>query len=235
MRPVSFMEELLTIEAETKHFLGIRDRSHERTLMQELSKILEEAESLFGPRDSSFELAVPRVSECANPKTYIFHPLRQIRIYLTSYSKTQAWIASLELAHEAIHALNPAPFTWSPTGPTILEEGLAEYFAQRYVSRLYGLRFENEYDPKCDEVLRAVASLMAKNEFLIKELRMQQPAISKIDARLLVEVAGIESPHAEFLCSDFNRYWRTTSPSTGNTAQGGHRFVNWARSVWDSS
>jgi len=32
--------------------------------MQELLKIFKEAELLFGPRDASYQLSVPRVTEC---------------------------------------------------------------------------------------------------------------------------------------------------------------------------
>jgi hypothetical protein len=47
---LEFMEDLLRIEAEVKHFFGGTDRSYEQTLMDELLKIIEEAELLFGPR-----------------------------------------------------------------------------------------------------------------------------------------------------------------------------------------
>jgi hypothetical protein len=49
----------------------------------------------------------------------------------------------------------------------------------------------------------------ARNEFVIKTLRTRQPIISKIDEKLLVEVAGIDLGEAKFLCSDFLSYWRT--------------------------
>ena len=44
------MEDLLAIEAETKFLLTAKDRSYEQTLMQELLRIFEQAERLFGPR-----------------------------------------------------------------------------------------------------------------------------------------------------------------------------------------
>jgi hypothetical protein len=114
----------------------------------------------------------------------------------------------LELAHEAIHLLSPAPFG---KGPTILEEGLAEYFAQRYADRIHGLTFERGANPKADDVMRAVSALLAKNEFVIRDLRKRQPVISKIDEKLLVEVARIEPDQAKFLCTDFLSYWRVAT------------------------
>jgi len=50
MRTLRLMEDLLAIEAETKFLLTAKDRSYEQTLMQELLRIFEQAERLFGPR-----------------------------------------------------------------------------------------------------------------------------------------------------------------------------------------
>lgn len=202
------MENLLAVEAEAKYLLSAGDRSHEQKLMEELSRIFKETERLFGPRDSSYELSAPRITECANARSFIFQPLRKARIYLSRDAKTKPWIASLELAHEAIHVLSPVPFG---AGVTVLEEGLAEYFAQRYADRVHGLTFERACDPKGDVVMRAVSTLLAKNQFVIKELRTRQPVISKIDEKLLVDVAGIELSQARFLCTNFKRFWRTSS------------------------
>src|SRR6185503_4220719 len=62
-----------------------------------------------------------------------------------------------------------------------------------------------------DAVMRAVSTLLAKNESVIKKLRTRQPVISKIDEKLLVEMAGVDVNEAKFLCTDFKRYWRTPS------------------------
>ena len=199
------MENLLAIEAETKVLLSARDRSYEQTLMQELLSIFKEAELLFGPRDASYQLSIPRITECTTSRSFIFSPLRITRIYLSRESRNKPWLASLELAHEAIHVLSPGPFG---RNPTILEEGLAEWFAQRYVNRVHGLSFERGADPKADAVMRAVSTLLAKNQSLIKDLRTRQPVISKIDEKLLVEVAGIGLGDAKFLCTDFLGYWQ---------------------------
>jgi hypothetical protein len=198
------MEQLLALEAETKYLLPASDRSYEQTLMQELLRIFKEAELLFGPRDASYQLSMPRITDCVNARSFIL-PLGITRIYLSRNSRTKPWVASVELAHEAIHVLSPAGFGRSPT---VLEEGLAEWFAQRYVSRVHGMVFERGSDPKADEVMRAVSSLLAKNELVIKKLRTHQPVISKIDEKLLVEVAGIDRSQAKFLCTDFLSYWR---------------------------
>ena len=203
MPVLPFMENLLALEAEAKYLLAANNRSHEQILMQELSRIFKEAEFLFGPRDDSYQLSVPRFTECASSRTYILRPLRMTRIYLSRDSKTKPWLASLELAHEAVHVLSPAA-----SGPTILEEGLAEWFAQRYVTRVHDMVFERGVNPKADAVMLAVSNLLAKNELLIKKLRTRQPVISNIDEKLLVEVAGVDLNQARFLCTPFKRYWQ---------------------------
>lgn len=223
------MEELLAIEAEAKYLLAASDRSYEQTLMQELLRIFKEAELLFGPRDASFQLSIPRITECTTSRTFILRPLRLARIYLSRDSRTKPSVASLELAHEAVHVLSPVAFG---SGLTILEEGLAEWFAQRYVGRVHRLSFEFGSDPRADAVMRSVSTLLAKNELVIKHLRTRQPVISKIDEKLLVEVAGIELSHAKFLCTDFQSYWRVRSPWTGLAAQGAERLADCLRSIW---
>jgi hypothetical protein len=207
MRTLPFMENLLAIEAETKFLLAAGDRSYEQKLMQELLTIFKEAERLFGPRDASYQLSAPRITECASSRTYIIKPLRVTRIYLSRDSRSKPWQASLELAHEAVHVLSPAGFR----GPTILEEGLAEWFAQRYVNRVHDMVFERGANPRADAVMSAVSTLLAKNELVLKTLRTRQSVISKIDEKLLVEVARVEPSQAKFLCTDFKSYWRTPS------------------------
>jgi len=202
------MEDLLAIEAETKFLLTASDRSYEEKLLQELLRIFKEAELLFGPRDASFQLAAPRITECTTSRSFVFRPLRMARIYLSRDSRTKPSLASLELAHEAVHVLSPVTFG---AGLTILEEGLAEWFGQRYAGRVHGLTFERGANPKADAVMQAVSTLLAKNQSVIKQLRTRQPIISKIDEQLLVEVAGIDRTQAKFLCTDFRGYWRTPS------------------------
>ena len=228
MRILWFMEHFLAMEAEAKYLLATKDRSYERSLKKELLRILEEAELLFGPRISTYEVHEPLITECFTAQVMV-HPFRFARIYLTSDSRTDRFLASYELAHEAIHVLGPA----FSVGPTVLEEGLATYFSLRYMNRVYGFTWQNTSDPKYDAAMRAVSTLLAKNEFVIKELRTHQPVISKIDERLLVDVAGIEPSDAKFLGTDFQSYARPLSPWSERAAQGAQLFVNGFRSIWD--
>ena len=94
------MELLLLVDAEVQYLVGAKDRSFERTLMTELLTMVEEAESLYGPRDRSYELLEPRITERSMAQGFTY-PFRKIRIYLTKCSENERYIAAYELAHEA--------------------------------------------------------------------------------------------------------------------------------------
>ena len=222
---LQFMESLLRIEAEAKSFLGATDRSYEQTLFDELLKIMEEAESLFGPRDRSYELLPPRITQCGCAHPYVY-PFRKIRIYLTAGSKHR-YVASYQLAHEAIHVLGPT-HSWT----TVLEEGLGTCFSRAYTERVYGVQFRapNRW---YDAAMRAVAPLLAKNEFVIEELRTHEPLLAKIDEELLVEVAGVEPDHAKVLCADFESSWLVARDWSEYASRGSEMFATGFRSMWD--
>ena len=227
MRVLWFMERFLGLEAEAKYLLAA-DHSYERSLQKELHRILDEAEILFGPRIRSYKVNEPLLTECVTAHV-IVHPFRFARIYLTQDVKTDPFLASYQLSHEAIHVLAPA----FDTAATVLEEGLASYFSIEYMNRVYQAGLKNTSDPHYDAALEAVSKLLAKDRFVIKQLRTHQPVISKIDERLLVEVAGIDRGLARFLSADFHTYEQTPSPWSKRATQGAQVFADGFRSMWD--
>ena len=117
--------------------------------------------------------------------------------------------------------------------PTLLEEGLATYFSFKYVKRIHDIEYETTGDRHYDSAFRAVSRLMSKNEFVIKELRTRQPVISRIDVKLLVEVAGIDLDLARFLCRDFLNYRQPPIPWTAGATQTARLFARGVQSLWD--
>ena len=226
---ILFMEALLSLEAEAKSLLNGENRSYERVLKEELLWILDEIEVLYGPRDRSYEILEPRITECyyAHPTVY---PPRKVRIYLTKEAKKARYLASLELAHEAVHVLNP---WFLRDSDTLLEEGLATYFEFKYMKRAYGLEYKTTGYRVYDEALHAVQKLLAKDEFIVKELRARQPVITKMDESLLVEVAGIEPELAKFLCKDFWSCWDPPIPLKERATKNARLFVRGVQSLWD--
>ena len=203
--------------------------SYELALKEELLEILEQVELLYGPRDRSYEMLEPRITECLYAHPAIYGP-GKIRIYLTKGAKGNRYIAATELAHEAVHALTPE---FLGQGDTILEEGLAEYFACKYMKRNYGVQYETTGYREYDAALQAVTKLLAKDEFLIKDLRTHQPVIAKIDEKLLVDVGGVEPDLAKFLCKDFWSYWDPPSSSSTRATQRAQLFTRGVKSFWD--
>ena len=232
-RVIWFMEMLLLLEAEAKSLLSGKNLSYERALKEELLKILEEVELLYGPRHHSYEILEPRITECfyGFPTVYL---LRKVRICLPQQARISRYAAALLLSHEAVHVLSLSPTSLGETD-TILEEGLAEYFASKYVKRVYGVQYETSGYRQYDAAHRAVSKLLAKNEFVIKELRAHQPVISKIDEKLLVEVAGIELELAKFLCRDFWSYWEPPVPWSARATQHAQLFARGVQSMWNGS
>ena len=228
MVTIDLMESLLIMASEAESLVSWKDRSFERTLKQQLLKIIEEAELLFGPRDRSYEMLEPRISESyyATPRIY---PFRKIRIFLTKEARVAPYYATYELAHEAVHVLSPVFML----RPTLLEEGLATYFSFKYVKRIHDIQYETSGDRHYDAACRAVSRLMSKNEFVIKELRARQPVISRIDEKLLVEVAGIDLDLAKFLCSDFLNYRQPPISLTAGATQTAQLFARGVQSLWN--
>lgn len=223
---LQFMETLLRIEADAKYVFGRKDRSYEQTLMDELLKIMEEVEQLFGQRDRSYELLSPRITECGCAYPHVY-PAGKVRIYLTAAAKHRV-LASYQLSHEAIHVLGPTRW-WT----TVLEEGLATWFSHAYTKRVYGLDLQapNRW---YDAAMRAVSPLMDKNRFVVRELRDREPHLSRIDEKLLVEVAGVEPEQARLLCAPFESSWLVGSDWTESAVGGTKLFVNGARWIWGS-
>jgi len=222
---LTLLEGLLRIEADAKYLLGTTDRSYEQTLFDELLQIIEEAEVLFGPRDRSYELLQPRITECCCAYPYVYSS-KKIRIYLTAGAKDRS-VAVCQLAHEAVHALGPTN-CWT----TVFEEGLATWFSDRYMRRVYRLQFEapNRW---YDAARRAVAPLLAENEFVVKELRARQPQLSQLDETLLMEVAGIDADQARLLCAPFESSWLIGANWSEHAKGGAQIFVDGFRSIWN--
>lgn len=229
-RVIWFMERLLLMEAEVKSLVSGKNRSYERELKEELSEILEQVEELYGPRDRSYEILEPRITECfyAHPNVY---PSKKVRICLTRGAKTSRYVASAILAHEAVHVLTPASI--GVERDTLLEEGLATYFEFKYMKRNYGVEYETSGSRLYDAAWRGVSQLLEKNEYVVKELRTHQPVITKIDEKLLVEVAGVDPELAKFLVRDFWNDWEPPVSSSTLTTQHARLFAKGVQSIWE--
>lgn len=223
------MEGLLLLESEAKNLLAAGDHPCQQSWLEELLQILEAAEFLYGPRDSSYQLRAPLMTECYTSMAGVVFPFRSVRIYL-SRDCNDRQTASYTLAHEAIHVLGPA----YGLATTVLEEGLASYFSLKYMNETFGREYDRTGDPDYDAAMHAVSTLLAKDKFVIKKLRTHQPTISRIDEELLVEVAGIERSHVSFLATRFHcKHY--AAMSIDNVTKSAQLFARGFRSLLDQS
>lgn len=103
------------------------------TLTSRLGHILENYEKRLGPMNRAYRLLGIEFTTGARPR--IWYPNfgsgpKSIIIQLTSRARRNRELALFQLAHEAFHLLHPV----KPGGPaSVLEEGLASFFAARYL------------------------------------------------------------------------------------------------------
>ena len=110
----------------------------EKILFDQALEFVEELESLFGPRDSSFSLRMIDIKdEYEYPHTY-YSPengkLIDIRLTVKNVSENIE-LAKWQLAHECVHLIDPWQCSiWGPTN--FLEEGLATWHQNSRINRI---------------------------------------------------------------------------------------------------
>ena len=103
------------------------------TLTSRLGHILESYEKRLGPVNRAYRLL--GIEFTSGPRPRIWYPNfgsgpKSIIIQLTHRARTAPELALFQLAHEAFHLLNPVK---PGASASVLEEGLASYFATRYL------------------------------------------------------------------------------------------------------
>jgi hypothetical protein len=154
------------------------------TLTTRLGQMLSRAESLYGPRDSSWTIL--GVEFAPNPPPMIWYPgnCKHIAIRLAPNALNSEAVALYQLAHECIHLL-------APTGSNkanVLEEGVATAFAEDFVS---APQFTREVS-----YIRAAAvvrELLVSEPDAIPRLRRVEPYFYRMTPQTF-SVAGLQSP-----------------------------------------
>jgi len=145
------------------------------TLASRLGDMLHRAEQLFGPRDASYTILGIEFTTGPYPQVWYPGDRRYIVIQLTMQCLVEPVRAFYQLAHECIHLL-------APTGgrnANVLEEGLATYFSETYLSQTFGASIPAElasYTKACSDVRR----LLAIDQNLIRTVRLKQPSFHLI-------------------------------------------------------
>lgn len=171
------------------------------TLPSRLGQMLIEIEGLFGERDRSWTILGIEFTSGAVPQHWFPGNNKSIVIQLTTGVENSPVGACWELAHEAVHML-------SPTGgidASVLEEGMAVYYAKQYVRTNFG--FDHPIEPvSYQEAYSLVRPIVEKYPGVIKEVRKEESTISKINKALLLRhVPGMSEQVAQALSTQFIR------------------------------
>lgn len=171
------------------------------TLASQLCRILIAAEQLFGERDHSYTFL---------GFEFVNGAPRLLPQYDGNYLIMQLYISAMhdpvkayaQLAHEAIHMLSPR----RTTPMSVLEEGLAYFFANWYILDNFGVMPPQSELPSYDEALFLVDQLMLIDGLGIKKIRKEEFVISKITAELIMKYyPTISEETAKSLASPFVR------------------------------
>ncbi len=142
------------------------------TLTSRLGQILEDYEQRLGPAARTYRLL--GIEFTTNPRPRIWYPdfgsgPNSIIIQLTQRARRHHELALFQLAHEAFHLLNPL----KPGARTsVLEEGLASYFATRFVKANTKAETPSLFsEPAYRTALDHVAALAARHPDFTARLR----------------------------------------------------------------
>lgn len=149
------------------------------TIVSCFSCILAIAEDLYGERDKAYTFLGIDFHFEDQPQL-MWHNF-QAKMQLTQPAFFDLIEAYGQCAHECIHLLSPA----KRADTTYLEEGVAMQFQQDVLSWFgRGTTMEDRYAT----AIRSVQKLLLLDKHAIKKLRHKQPALSKIDKKLLFEI-----------------------------------------------
>lgn len=151
------------------------------TLASRLGQLLATAEERYGSRDREFTILGAEFRDGA-PGIWFPGNRGHVVVQLGCSCLMNEVAALHQLAHECIHLLNPIP-----TAASVLEEGLATWFARERVRAL--LKTEvNVTDPRYRGAEELVTPLMAGYPDGIRQIRAVVPSLSSVDAGLLASV-----------------------------------------------
>lgn len=141
------------------------------------------AERLYGSRVKDWKFNRISFSDDVNRIRYLSES--EVNIELNFLGLYRIENAYFQLAHECVHFLSPV---FGRSEVSVLEEGLAVHFSHYILRRDFGLDWSmsTERNPNYQLALEQIAPLLER-EGAIKQLRNEQPVISKINAELILK------------------------------------------------
>lgn len=179
-----------------------------RNVDEVVSMLLDDAESLFGPRVDPAPYTFSGVYFGADVPQMKYRPDEMtIAIRLSQCARNDNGKILWQLAHECLHLLTPVRL-WT----TMLEEGLACWYQMRWTKICPHLFTQNFLKPETAfgvthryfDAYTMVDEILKNDPESIKRIRAVQPIISKITPTQLVsEITQLDIPTAKKLSSRF--------------------------------
>lgn len=145
------------------------------TIVSRFGSILAEVEESFGKRDENYTILGIELNDCGNPQFWFPGNCGNVIIQITDDCIKDMNQAIFQVAHEAVHCLNPIIVG----NATYLEEGLATYFSLHFCR-------ENNINISCSNTKYQLAS------DLVAELLLQDNnAIKKLRGDGLISLSSI--------------------------------------------
>lgn len=175
------------------------------TVVTHLSEILSELEQRYGQRDQSFTIVGVEFVAGA-PQIWFPGDRKHVAVQLSALAWQNETEAFAQLAHEAVHLLNPVKVA------SVFEEGLA---AGTQVE--FGRRRDPTYqigDAKYSDAMLLVNRVIEMQPLVVKTLRQNGQALSAVSAdMILAAVPELDREGAIELACPFND-WKPASSET---------------------
>ena len=181
---------------------------YEWTLASQLGEMLQHAELKFGLRDSSYSFVGFEFFD-GGPQIWYPGNCRNIVIQIGTQCLREPDRACFQLAHEVFHLLGPT----GEQDSNVLEEGLATHYQIWYMANHYphswprsGIDWSQSRQKSYDDARIMAEQLMAMEKDVIKRLRKDHPALSKMSTGNLLKLCpNIDSGLAIELTKPFER------------------------------
>lgn len=161
------------------------------------------AEERFGPRDPAWTLLGIDFTP-DGPRTWTPGNCGHIIVQLDMNALTDRRDAYNQLAHECIHLISPT----GKADANVLEEGLAVWFSQRYMHRVFGEGWWSGKVkvPSYANAFALAKQLLAIDADIIKKIRATQPVIARITTEQILQDCPLASRElAQALTEQFSR------------------------------
>ena len=171
------------------------------TLPSLLGDMLAMAQAMFGERDHAYTIL--GVEYCGDqPRVWCPGNRRDLIVQVSVRCLDEPQRACFQLAHECIHLLGPS----GCDGASVIEEGLATWFAQYYMAERLGNPHWRSTMTSYTQAQRRVEALLALDADAIKTIRQVQPTFGLMTSDLLLKhYPALGEERAAALVAPFDR------------------------------